>query len=555
MKKNGKFFVPPPGNGMDLKELFAFLVTSGAGRPLGKDGYADGPWTPDLLTTAISELDSNARGIDIRTVQHWFQDNDNGIGTGNLVWLARILGCDDAKAAQEWQKELLGARRRLTARRRAARLALGKIEHSGQDGPSDIPEHDVERLPATLAHRTEALFNANSALNLPAAIIAGAVLLGFLAYVLGVHSVTYNPRSGVEKQVGFFWAPNWTLLNLIILPAFTISVANLLASWKERLRPALEPCEASENNSVGWHERVASVTSSVWITFFVSVGVVFGLQWGGIYLRALSNGDPGNLTIDWNLIALVRTDLLSTQEAIVLSSLAFLYTGFCVFIYLAGLVLTYAVANDFRELTLEAGEHQNHTYHGQLGQIGREMAMNVFRITLLGLVMILLMRLQGAYLVSDGSTITQWLADDALMFFSGEFKPGETLTQRSLAPYSTLLLLIMTLAVFGFAMIQSRAAMRITDKSEGTTLKSDARRTAKTDVPMALMLGTVISFVIAFLAIGLVAGFSLFLALALSLGILSWFRTGTDLHDLPQNSQIERSNRAKRLDGQSTAKH
>ena len=98
MKKNGKFFLPPPDDGKDLKELFQFLVQSGAGRALGEDGFAKGPWTPELLATTISELETNDQGIDLRTVQLWFQDNDKGISTENITSLARIFGCGDRTA-------------------------------------------------------------------------------------------------------------------------------------------------------------------------------------------------------------------------------------------------------------------------------------------------------------------------------------------------------------------------------------------------------------------------------------------------------------------------
>ena len=51
--KNGKLFLPPTGDGSNFKELFKRLAAAGAGRPLGKEGFPAGSWTPELLAEAI----------------------------------------------------------------------------------------------------------------------------------------------------------------------------------------------------------------------------------------------------------------------------------------------------------------------------------------------------------------------------------------------------------------------------------------------------------------------------------------------------------------------
>lgn len=133
MLNNGKFFLPPPKDGSDFKELFKRLAAAGAGRPLGSDGFPAGPWTPELLATAISEIDSNRIGVDLRTVQLWFQENDKGISTANIRWLARIFGCDDPAATSEWQMELSAAQARLTSKRREGKRDTASTPLEGRD--------------------------------------------------------------------------------------------------------------------------------------------------------------------------------------------------------------------------------------------------------------------------------------------------------------------------------------------------------------------------------------------------------------------------------------
>ncbi len=72
---NGKYYVAPPllDSEMDFKELFRFLANVGAGRPVDTNGAPDGPWTPELLCNAISEIELNVEAVDLRSVQRWFQ--------------------------------------------------------------------------------------------------------------------------------------------------------------------------------------------------------------------------------------------------------------------------------------------------------------------------------------------------------------------------------------------------------------------------------------------------------------------------------------------------
>ena len=119
MEKNGKFFVSPPGEESNFKDLFKRLARCGAGRPVDENGLPLGPWTPELLADEISTLDANNSGVDLRTVQLWFQDNLRGVSSTNIRWLARVFGCGDPEATSNWQAELSAAQARLVADRRA----------------------------------------------------------------------------------------------------------------------------------------------------------------------------------------------------------------------------------------------------------------------------------------------------------------------------------------------------------------------------------------------------------------------------------------------------
>lgn len=197
MFQNGKLFLPPPNDGSDWKELFKKLAAVGAGRALGEDGFPSGPWTPELLAEAVSQIDSNRAGVDLRTVQLWFQENDRGISAANIRWLARVFGCDDPEATAAWQVELSAAQARLQAKRREAKKADSRAPESPdpkiddersssvEPTPDAEPNADRKKQRISLARRSETLFSGGSPLNLPAAVFAGASALGFLSYISG----------------------------------------------------------------------------------------------------------------------------------------------------------------------------------------------------------------------------------------------------------------------------------------------------------------------------------------------------------------------------------
>jgi len=286
LEKNGKIFVAPPNDGSDFKELFKQLAAAGAGRPLGSDGFPQGPWTPELLAEAISQIDSNRVGVDLRTVQLWFQVNEKGISPSNIRWLARVFGCDDPEATSEWQMELIAAQSRLTAKRRDSKKAGSSTALRVPDMPPPVTVDDQTQpagdLPQgidatrrrqgfSLARKSEALFSHGSSLNLPASIFAGASALGFLSYIVGIHSATYSRADGVVKQVGFLWAPNWTFLFMVLLPLFFAFVIELLVFWKHDARFRLVAQGDRLESDDAWTRNVQAYSYTYWAVFLICV--------------------------------------------------------------------------------------------------------------------------------------------------------------------------------------------------------------------------------------------------------------------------------------------
>ncbi|NSX56788.1 RcgA family putative transporter [Parasulfitobacter algicola] len=541
MIKNGKYFLLPQNNADGFKEIFSWIVAAGVGRPVGKDGFPDGPWTPDLLAKAISELESQDTGIELRTVQMWFQDNDRGISTDNIRALARIFGCDDPVGTGEWQKVLMAAQTRLRKERRTKRKQSKPDDQPTADEADSTRDAENSKTPnepvnpifeseqATgfkLARRSEVLFANQYPLMLPSVLWAGFTVLAFVTYVIGIENVTYNPVEGLNKQVGFLWAPSWNIAPVVIMPLLLTFVIKLMTFWKEQARPELLFANTGFDNSrKTWSQKIQSYSVLFWIIFILSFGVIFLLQWSGVHLRALLQGDTSNYMIDWNNVAILRPDIISIPEAIVVSLIAYFYYGMLMWFLFLGLLLLFIIVNDFHEICSAqklqlSAKHNDKVYNAAMAII-RE----TFRCTVLIVLFCTFLRLQPTFLVSNGENILLWLIQDASASIGLRTSESFWLEQRAIPHTTSVLLLSLTCFVFFTCIVQIRSVLlRIPPPTAADAAVGKQQVHVTNALPrlsLLCMIGVIVLLVLNLLAIGRIQGFSLLLATSLLVGSYS----------------------------------
>lgn len=435
---------------------------------MGKDGFPAGPWTPELLAEAISQIDSNRIGVDLRTVQLWFQENDKGISTVNIRWLARIFGCDDPVATGEWQLELGAAQTRLTAKRREWKRAGSSAAPGGPDVARTATLDDETAIPAeiapdtdatglrrhySLAMKSEAILGRGSPLNLPAWVFAGISALGFLSYFLGIHDVTYARPDGVVKQVGFLWAANWTFIFMVFFPLFFWLVRELLVFWRGEGRLKFASLVDKAQSDHDWARGVEASSHSYWAVFLICVLFAGLFQWIGVCLLPLMNGG-GDYAIDWGTIAIARPEIVSVPMEIIFTALAYLYMCLCFYLFFAGLILLHTLIHDLWKTGKEYEDGTGFSYHGEADEIRLRMMHGIFRCTLLGFLSAIIMKLQNAYLMSHGENIMIWLAGDMSSAFYGQAYRDVGISFRSPTHFSSFLILVSTGVVFLYGFIR-----------------------------------------------------------------------------------------------------
>ena len=509
--KNGKFFQTPHGGSEDFKELFAHVAAAGVGRPVDEDGFPQGPWTPELLADAISQIGANPAGIELRTVQLWFENNDKGISANNIRWLARILGCNDPKAASVWQAELSAAQSRLVSKRRAVRRTESGLQIEPDDDLQSLrtPDHaedEIQRSWFSLARVSEAAFSSRSCLNLPASVFAGAVALQFVSYFLGIHSVTYAGEGGVEKQVGFLWAPNWTFLFIVFMPLYLSIVVDQLTTWKGMGRSRLLSNLGEAEKTDDWMQKVEASSYTFGAVFLICIGFAGVFQWVYVRLIPVLNG-RGNYAIDWGSQAFVHPDEIGIIQQVAFTGAAYLYMSFCFYLFVAGLILLTTLVDDFAQLEENLHRQLGVGRSRQAEAIGSRIMRGIFRCTVVGLLIAMCMKLQSLYVVVSAPNIWAWLVSDMGSVTTRLGRQVDWGEYSMPTHYTSLLVAFLVCVVFTYGVTR-------------IGLKSSL------DIPLVRMTTAVLFLILVYLLIGVITGFTVLLGIGLLVAVYGMFDPG-----------------------------
>ncbi|QDA36037.1 hypothetical protein E4191_18045 (plasmid) [Paracoccus liaowanqingii] len=509
-----RFYVPPDGDGKDFKTLFNHLAAAGAGRPVDEHGFPQGPWTPDLLTEAISQIDANQAGIELRTVQLWFQDNDKGISPDNIRWLARIFGCDNPEATSAWQVELSSSQTRLIAQRRQRRQPPAS-DDQGKDSSEEpaaagddtivleaIDDRSSDVRPVkgfSLARKSEAIFGGGSFLDLPASVFAGAIALGFMSVFLGVHSISYAEDNGALRQVGFLWAPNWTLLFMIFMPLFLGFSREILTYWKNEGRAQLVASNGGAGGDDGWRAKVEASPLTYWAVFLVCVGFAGIFQWISVRLIPLLEGG-GDYAFDWGFIGILRPEVVSIAAEAIFTALAYLYMCLCFYLFFVGLILIYTMVYDYKNIRRLVNTSRDRIFPDIGRSIGERIMRGIFRCTLSGVLIAICMKLQAIYLLTNSENILEWLTQDFTSVVIGQGHGISLHDFTAPTQYTSLLIILVTCFVFVSALTQ----IKIIADGGASSMK---------------MAAIIALLVVSYMTIGAFQGFSILLGASVLLAI------------------------------------
>ena len=330
----------------------------------------------------------------------------------------------------------------------------------------DLGETERARVrikPKTLAERCERLLSGATSVNLQIAYWIVFSGLGLMNYVLGTLSVTYNPQEGLDKQVGFIWAPTLTILPLVVLPAYIFFISNLNTYWRRvgRSKSITDRATSINSNSnAAWYARVNDFSFSFWAIVVFSFLFVFGFQWGGIYLPAYLSGDTNGVQVDRYLVTLERPDVISIPQAMILSAIGYMYTASYIMIFMLGLLFALIVTLDYEDICTTSELESAEIDRSQLRGEGQKIVWAVFRVVVFALWLAMLVKLQITYLQSDSKDFGTWLRTDAAAAFDASVAPNGWLGNSSISHFTTFMMMLVSVTIFIVCVMKMRSIFK-----------------------------------------------------------------------------------------------
>jgi hypothetical protein len=256
----------------------------------------------------------------------------------------------------------------------------------------------------------------------------------------------------LNKQVGFFWSLSWPIECLLLYPALFLLIGYLVSFWKREAQGMAEPKEHLDS----WNGLINSLRLPFWVAAIVAFVLVFAVQWGGVYLLGLlQDGAPA--LVDWILVARLRPNVVSFEGALLVSLFAFLFSGLIYWFYFAGLLLIFAVSEDFsRQANFADLDVDRHN----LAVAGAKLRSVIFKCTIIGILAATAIQLNAIYLKSDSETSLAWLAYDSLAGLSFDVKKWALMDQSSISSLTSSILLLLHLALFAVCTAKIRASNR-----------------------------------------------------------------------------------------------
>jgi hypothetical protein len=378
----------------------------------------------------------------------------------------------------------------------------------------------VQRHPKTLAERCEQILSGSASMNLLIAYWLVFCGLGLMNYVFNTLSVTYSPFEGLDKQVGFIWAPTLTVLPLVALPLFIYYVSELTTYWKRVGRPNCISQGVSTIDSksdAAWYAKVNNFSFSFWAIALFCFFFVFGFQWSGIYLPAYLSGDANGVQIDRYLVALVRPEVISIEEAMVLSFVGYMYTASYIAVFMFGLLFFVIVVLDFHDISTTLDVEGNKIESDQICREGQKVVWGGFRVVVFALWLATLVKLQITYLSSDSSNFLSWLSTDMAGALDATALRNGWLENSSISHFTTFMMMAVTVSVFIFGVLRIRRSF------ERLSVYGRDQHSTRDYLVLFEMLGVIALLSTSLVLVGRFTGFSIIVGISAiaSLHVLS----------------------------------
>ena len=422
----------------------------------------------------------------------WFSPSQQGISTNNIRALAKIFSAGDPDLFLLWQASLTSANR---ANRRN-RKENKSVETT--QSPRAVSPPLVDRGIVLL---TNILVSSKAAV-VSWIIVLFSVSLGIISQIIGINSVVLLSSEGFYRQVGYLWAPNWTITFFLLLPLFILFASRGLTTWREHIYVS---STKAEEQTQGFMSQVVSYRSIFLAIFFVTVILASLSNWYLMYIQPLMTSNVQRIPLDWRLSPLY-IDSVSRLSVYIFSLLAFTMNALGSFVFFIYLLYIHISAS------INKANYVQHLFTNEVDASAYfRYVASVSKSSILGIAICLTMKLQSSYIQSASTSIVDWLFMDII----GALYEQSTSTTQAYVNFTLF-------NDFSFYCLCSIVAVNTIFISQNLHIKPKLNTGQSLSLISLIM--TKLIGIIAYITIGVVEGFALWILVfsLLSLIVLAY---------------------------------
>jgi hypothetical protein len=255
-----------------------------------------------------------------------------------------------------------------------------------------------------------------------------------MSTVAGIDNITIT-QNGVTKQLGIWYAPNWSIVYLALFPLFLVCMSRQTSFVREFLKSS-----ASDNTIVMRNGSQISETqilhildsefrqnNGMFILLVALTTVITLTGWAVSCAMPLVRWDLTGQAVGWANAQIAKgSNKTEEYPCLIYTAVAYVWMGIALYVYLAYLFTGFVYSSFFRRLSQGDITVEGITLQMiRTANLPRQMAeflFNVLFLCFLGIIAAFLIRLDVAFLYSDDESILHfWFGDFSAVLSFGDF--------------------------------------------------------------------------------------------------------------------------------------
>lgn len=259
-----------------------------------------------------------------------------------------------------------------------------------------------------IASQLEKVATRQNAINCGVIILVTSFLLMMCAGIANVGSL-FDKSFDPPKQVGFWFAPNWVAVYLLLYPLYVGVFCMLVGQCRATLgqfvgNRSVTGADGQDLNLEqflkAWDAALNSVSLAM-VALMAAVASLTIYDWVKSSLLPVQSGEIGDLPLDWSNFAAVYPEQVSKMSNLVFTAIAYVYMGSALFVFLAILVYGAVYCLFLYQISQRGGPFRLAFRDEQFPNRLSGILFCIYICSLLGLIAAYTMRLQTEYLSSN----------------------------------------------------------------------------------------------------------------------------------------------------------